>query len=76
MSRQALPKTSLRALSATQSASTASLSQSGNGCAGSRGTGHPVQPSDTIATALAEAIKRGEEREYGKIANKPAALKG
>ena len=30
---------------------------------------------DTIAVALAEAGKRGEVREYGKIANTPAALK-
>ena len=31
---------------------------------------------DTIAVALAEAGKRGDVREYGKIANTPAALKG
>ena len=31
---------------------------------------------ETIAVALAEAGKRGEVREYGKIANTPAALKG
>lgn len=31
---------------------------------------------DTIAIALAAADKRGEVREYGKIANTPAALKG
>ena len=30
---------------------------------------------DTIAVALAEAGKRGEVREYGKIANTPAAVK-
>ena len=30
---------------------------------------------DTIAVAFAEAGKRGEVREYGKIANTPAALK-
>ena len=30
---------------------------------------------DTIAVALAEASKRGELREYGKIANTPAALR-
>jgi len=30
---------------------------------------------DTIAIALAEAGKRGEVREHGKIANTPAALK-
>ena len=30
---------------------------------------------DTIAVALAEAGKRGELREYGKIANTPAALR-
>ena len=30
---------------------------------------------DTIAIALAEADKRGEVREHGKIANTPAALK-
>jgi transposase len=30
---------------------------------------------DTIAVALAEAGKRGEVREHGKIANTPAALK-
>ena len=30
---------------------------------------------DTIAVALGEAGKRGEVREYGKIANTPAALK-
>ena len=30
---------------------------------------------DTIAVAVAEAGKRGEVREYGKIANTPAALK-
>ena len=30
---------------------------------------------DTIAVALAEAGKRGSVREYGKIANTPAALK-
>ena len=30
---------------------------------------------DTIAVALAEAGKRSEVREYGKIANTPAALK-
>ncbi len=31
---------------------------------------------ETITVALAEAGKRGEVREYGKIANTPAALKG
>ena len=30
---------------------------------------------DTIVVALAEAGKRGELREYGKIANTPAALR-
>ena len=30
---------------------------------------------DTIAVALAEAGKRGELREHGKIANTPAALR-
>src|SRR5437764_15468894 len=30
---------------------------------------------DTIAVALAEPGRRGEVREYGKIANTPAALK-
>ncbi len=30
---------------------------------------------DTIAVALAEAGKRGEVREHGKIVNTPAALK-
>ena len=30
---------------------------------------------DTIAIALAEADKRGEVREHGKIANTPSALK-
>ena len=30
---------------------------------------------DTIAVALAEAGKRGEPREHGKIANTPAALR-
>ena len=30
---------------------------------------------DTIAVAMAEAGLRGEVREYGKIANTPAALK-
>jgi transposase len=30
---------------------------------------------DTIAVALAEPGKRGEVREYGKIANTPTALK-
>ena len=30
---------------------------------------------ETIAVALAEAGKRGEVREYGKIANTPAAVK-
>ncbi len=30
---------------------------------------------DTIAVALAEAGKRGEVREHGKIAHTPAALK-
>ena len=30
---------------------------------------------DTIAVALAEAGKRGEVREHGKVANTPAALK-
>ncbi len=30
---------------------------------------------DTVAVALAEAGKRGEVREHGKIANTPAALK-
>jgi transposase len=30
---------------------------------------------DTIAVALADASKRGEVREHGKIANRPAALK-
>jgi hypothetical protein len=30
---------------------------------------------DTIAVALAEAGKRGEVREHGKIANTPTALK-
>jgi hypothetical protein len=30
---------------------------------------------DTIAVALAEAGKRGDVREYGKIANTPAALR-
>ena len=30
---------------------------------------------DTIAVALAETGKRGEVREYGKIANTPAALR-
>ena len=29
---------------------------------------------DTIAVALAEAGKRGEVREYGKIANTPACV--
>jgi len=31
---------------------------------------------ETITVALAEAGKRGEVREYGKIANTAAALKG
>ena len=31
---------------------------------------------DTIAIALAEADRRGEVREHGKIANTAAALKG
>jgi transposase len=31
---------------------------------------------DTIAVALAEAGKRGDVRQYGQIANTPAALKG
>jgi hypothetical protein len=31
---------------------------------------------DTIAVALAEAGKRGEVRQFGRIANTPAALKG
>ena len=31
---------------------------------------------ETITVALAEAGRRGEVREYGKIANTPAALKG
>ncbi len=31
---------------------------------------------DTIAVALAEAGKRGEVRQFGQIANTPAALKG
>jgi transposase len=30
---------------------------------------------DTIAVAIAEAGKRGEVREHGKIANTPAALR-
>ena len=30
---------------------------------------------DTIAVALAEAGKRGDVREYGKVANTPAALR-
>ena len=30
---------------------------------------------DTIAVALAEAVRRDDVREYGKIANTPTALK-
>jgi transposase len=35
----------------------------------------PDVHKETIAVALAEAGKRSEVREYGKIANTPAALK-